>query len=349
MNILIVTPAPPRTKTGNRVTALRWAGILRGLGHRVTTHTEYAAQACDLLIALHARRSGPSVARFHQRHPDRPVVVALTGTDVYGGLRDDGLSLRAIELAARLVVLQPLAAREVPRVHRDKVRVIYQSVRRPARGLVPRRETFDVCVVGHLRAVKDPFRTAEAARLLPEFSRIRVLHAGAALSEEMAERARREMEENRRYRWLGEVPRWKVMRLMGRSRLLALTSVMEGGANVLSEAIALSLPVVCSRIPGSVGLLGRDYPGYYRVGDTAALARLLNRAERDPIFLERLKTRIGSLAYVVRPSTERRSWAALIREIDPGRSAMVTRPRAEPPTCAARPERGTRRHSRGRR
>lgn len=319
MNILIITPAPPRSRTGNRVTALRWAGILRGLGHHVTVATDYADQRCDLLIALHARRSFASLERAHQRDPDRPLIVALTGTDIYGGLKGDPLSLRAVELAGRVVVLQPLAARELPKQLRRKVRVIHQSVRRPQCRLEPRGDFFDVCVVGHLRPVKDPFRAVEATRLLPGTSHVRILHAGAALTEPMADRAQREMEENPRYRWLGEMPRWRVMHLMMRSRLLVLASLMEGGANVISEAIALSVPVLASRIPGSVGLLGRDYPGYFRVGDTAALAGLLIRAESDVYFLGRLKAHMRNLAPLVRPSAERRCWASLIREIEPRR------------------------------
>jgi glycosyltransferase involved in cell wall biosynthesis len=172
-----------------------------------------------------------------------------------------------------------------------------------------------VCVLGHLRPVKDPLRTALAARLLPPTSRLRVLHLGAALSEEMAEQARAEAEANPRYRWLGEVPRGKALRVLGRCRLLVLTSELEGGANVISEALAASVPVVSSRIAGSVGLLGEDYPGYFPVGDTAALAALLGRAETDADFYRTLRERCARLRPLVDPATERRSWEALLREL----------------------------------
>ena len=88
------------------------------------------------------------------------------------------------------------------------------------------------------------------------------------------------------YRWLGELSREKALRLLSRCRLLALTSEQEGGANVVSEALAASVPVLSSRIAGSVGLLGEDYPGYFPVGDTEALARLLGRAETDADFYQ---------------------------------------------------------------
>ncbi len=78
--------------------------------------------------------------------------------------------------------------------------------------------------MGHLRRVKDPFRTAWAARLLPADSRVRVLHLGGALSDDMAEQARTEAASNPRYRWLGERPRSQALRVLGRCRLLSLTS-----------------------------------------------------------------------------------------------------------------------------
>jgi glycosyltransferase involved in cell wall biosynthesis len=161
-----------------------------------------------------------------------------------------------------------------------------------------------------------------AARLLPARSRVRVLHVGAALSEEMAEMARAEMAENDRYRWLGELPRWHARRVLARSHLLSLTSEMEGGANVISEAIAASVPVVASRISGSIGLLGTDYPGYFPVGDTEALAALLQRAEQSPPFLAGLQARCAALAPLVEPDRERQTWAALLTELSPDTRPM---------------------------
>src|SRR6266478_4412389 len=310
MNVILVTPAPPGSRKGNRVTALRWAGLLRQLGHRVVVRQEYRSECADLLIALHARRSFASVDAFHRQRPGHPIVLALTGTDLYEAIKTDPVARQALALASRLVVLQPLGVEELPAHLRDRTRVIYQSCDLPpssnrrakmkhrgARIAAPRglrsshlhaRSSFDVCVLGHLRPVKDPFRTALAARRLPASSRVRVLHAGAALTRAMDEQARAEQALNSRYHWLGELPRWKALRLLSRSRLLVLTSLLEGGANTISEAIALGVPVLASRIPGSVGLLGVDYPGYFPVGETAALMVLLTRAETDARFYQQL-------------------------------------------------------------
>lgn len=317
MRIRIVCPAPRGTLFGNRISALRWAGVLRELGHRVAIETEYDGAACDVLIALHAKRSAAAVLDFDKEQPDRPVIVALTGTDLYRDIHHSRKAERALEIATRLIVLQPLAHQELAPHLREKVRVIYQSVEKTRGAKAPSDSVFQVCVVGHLRHIKDPFRAAMAARELPAASRIEIVHAGAAMDEKMARRARAEEQRNPRYRWLGEIPRAKVRRLIASSHLLVLSSRMEGGANVISEAIVDGTPVLASRISGSVGLLGHDYPGFFPFGDTDALRALLLRAETDPSFYRGLESRCRRLAPLFRPSRERAAWRALIKEITP--------------------------------
>ncbi|MBI3003059.1 MAG: TIGR04348 family glycosyltransferase [candidate division NC10 bacterium] len=318
MTICIVTPAPARSRNGNRVTALRWAAILRELGHRVVIEQEYDGRRCDVMVALHARRSFPSVERFRRQFPGAPLLLALTGTDLYDDLRTSGLARRSLELASRLIVLQPLALAELPTHLRDRARVIHQSAKRFPGRVSRAKDLFEVCVLAHLRPVKDPLRAAMAARLLPASSRIRVTHCGTALSEEMGKRARAEAASNPRYRWLGEVPRGKALRILASCRLLVVSSQLEGGANVISEAIAASVPILSSRIPGSMGILGPDYPGYFPVGDTRALASLLARAETDAPFYRALKEWCKQLTPLVRPVRERQAWERLLRELSAG-------------------------------
>jgi putative glycosyltransferase (TIGR04348 family) len=317
VRIRLVTPAGSESRAGNRVTAERWAGILRRLGHRVVVETEYQGGAGDLLVALHARRSAPSIRRWKRERPEAPVVVGLAGTDLYPRLSRVGR--RSVAAADRVVALQPLAARKVPPRDRSKVRTILQSAVpapvAPRRGLVP-----TVLVLGHLRPVKDPFRAAMAARRLPVDERPFVLQAGAALGPAMARRALAEMRRNDLYLWAGDLPPSRVRRLLRRCRLLVLSSRHEGGANVIGEAVVAGLPVLASRIPGSVGLLGPDYPGYFPVGDTAALARLMRRTQREPAFYERLLRHVERLAPLFAPEREERAWDRLLREIAPRES-----------------------------
>lgn len=315
MNIRLITPAPAGSRKGNRVTALRWARLLRELGHRITVATEYTGERCDLLIALHALRSHAAIARFRREHPELPLIVALTGTDLYGDIHTSGQAQESLELATRLILLQPEGIRELREPLRAKARVIYQSVE-PVRGVAQRaRDRLYVCVMGHLRPVKDPFRTAWAARRLPPESRVRVLHVGGALTPEMAEQAAGEAAENPRYRWLGELPRWKALRVLARCHLLSLTSESEGGANVISEAVVAGVPVVASRISGTIGLLGAEYPALFPVGDTQALAALLRRTEADSGFYAELTAWCARLAPLFDPARERATWEALLREL----------------------------------
>jgi glycosyltransferase involved in cell wall biosynthesis len=175
---------------------------------------------------------------------------------------------------------------------------------------------FKICVIGHLREEKDPMRTALASRQLPPFSNIEVLHIGKALDAALGKQAQAEAATNPRYSWVGELPYWMTRRVLARSHLLAITSKMEGSSNVLSEALASSVPVVATRIPGLVGTLGKEYPGYFPVGDTAALAELLMRAEYDPAFYQSLKRACERAAPLVQPEREIASWKLVLRELE---------------------------------
>src|SRR5262249_55282191 len=202
-----------------RDTAFRYARILKSLGHRVTVQNDYDGGVCDLMIALHARKSFDSIRLFRSRYPDSPLIVVLTGTDIYRDMEKRARVRQSLNLASKLVVLQRLGLEEIPDQMRSKARVIYQSASAPAGGLKPPSTYFRICVVGHLRREKDPFRAALAARILPAASRIRIVHVGSALNEQMKKQAIREIGSNRRYRWTGGLPHWKTRRLIASSHL----------------------------------------------------------------------------------------------------------------------------------
>ena len=314
MKITLVTPAPPDSLSGNRVTAERWADRLRELGHELLVEEDWGGGDCDALVALHARKSYASIRKFRAERATAPLLVALTGTDVYGDLGRSPQVDEALELATTILALQPSVTRALAEHLRSKLRVIHQSASAPQDAGVPDPEFFDACLLSHLREVKAPLLAARAARLLPESSRIRILHAGAAFDPELAEQARTEMQENPRYHWLGPLPRQEALQLLARSRALLLTSRTEGGANVVSEAIACGVPILSSRMDGSLGILGPDHPGYFPVGDEVALARLLERLETDGSLEAELRDRSRALLPLVDPATEREAWRTLLAE-----------------------------------
>ena len=314
MKIALITPARPAARSGNRNTAMRWAQLLRELGHAVEVQVNWNGAPADLLIALHARRSHDSIARFAAAYPARPRVLALTGTDLYRDIRFDADAKRSLQLATRMIVLQQMGLAELAPLLRRKTRVIYQSTR-PIGRVPPLKSCFEVCISGHLRDEKDPFRLAAALAYLPSHSRIRVTHMGAAMSDEMAATAHDWMRRDPRYRWVGELPRGLALKRLARSRLMVISSRMEGGANVVTEALAARVPVIASRIPGNIGMLGADYAGYYPLGNERALARLLWRVESDPEFYRKLRRQCAARRPLVSRAREKDGLRRLLREM----------------------------------
>jgi putative glycosyltransferase (TIGR04348 family) len=316
VRIQLITPAPLRLNNGNKITAIRWARLLRKLGHKVRVEQTYEGGRCDLLVALHARRSYASIDKFHRLHPQLPLIVVLTGTDLYRDIRTDRSARRSLEIATRLVGLQKLAFADLPKRFHAKTRIIYQSAE-PYHATAGERtkRTFRACVIGHLREEKDPLRAALAARRLPAESRVEIVHVGLALDPRLEKKARAEASRNPRYRWIGELPHWKTRQIMARSDLVVITSRIEGSSNVLSEALASSVPILASKIPGLMGTLGGKFPGYFPVGDTQQLAQLLLKSERDATFYRALSRYCANSSYMVQPKREHDGWRSLLREL----------------------------------
>lgn len=267
-----------------------------------------------MLIALHAYRSYSSMMSFHEHYPNRPIVLVLTGTDLYRDIAVHGEVLRSMEVADQLIVLQSSALDSIPANLRYKARVIYQSVRVD----IPERvmsEGFQVTVIGHLREEKDPFCIARSLPLMPLNSKISVLHLGMAMNQQMERTAKVYSETLERYQWIGEVSHIETLKALSQSRLMVISSRMEGGAHVVSEAIALGVPVIASDIPGNRGLLGDDYLGYYPVDNETALANLLSRAETMPDFYSALKKQIDTRKDLVSPSREMQSIQELMIQL----------------------------------
>ena len=310
-HIHIVSPASARENNGNWQTASRWRRHL-ARDHRVTIGPGWqdGDAVPDLLIALHARRSAAALAAFTDAHPGRPTLLVLTGTDLYRDIHEDDTARASLERATALVVLQPRGLDELPAALRAKAHVIYQSAPRlrPARACVP----LDVAMIGHLRAEKDPQTFMDAARLV-HAPGVRLLHIGAALDPALGRRARDTQDATQAYRWLGALPHMATRRRLRRCHAMVIASRMEGGANVIIEAVTSGVPVLASHISGNIGMLGEDYAGYFAPGDATALARLVERSVLDVRFHARLRRQCAARARLFAPAAER---AGLLHLVD---------------------------------
>jgi putative glycosyltransferase (TIGR04348 family) len=280
---------------------------------RVIVQTEWDGAPADALIALHARRSHESVVRYREKSTGG-IAVVLTGTDLYRDLPESREAAHSLDLADRIVTLQEEAQRGLPALWRRKSTVIFQSaVSLRAR---PKRRDRLVCVaVGHLRAEKDPLTLMRAMALVPPDLAIEVRHIGAPLDSKLAAAARALAKRDPRYRYVGALPHGLTRAAVGAAHLLIHPSAMEGGANVIAEAVTSRTAVLASRVPGNVGMLGRRYPGYFPVGDESALARRLVQAFEDPRYLARLEQAGAARRPLFNPAAEARALRKLAAEL----------------------------------
>jgi putative glycosyltransferase (TIGR04348 family) len=285
--VCIVSPARADANNGNSHTAARWTRMLGAIADVQVVQT-WDGRATDALIALHARRSADSIARYRAAAPHAPLALVLTGTDLYRDLGVDASARHSVECASHLVVLQEAGFAALPAAARAKARCIEQSATRVRRADAATGHV-GLVAVGHLRDEKDPATLMAAARLLPATTPIRIHHIGAALDAALGEQARRTMRACPAYRWLGGLAAPAARRWIARSRALVHPSRMEGGANAVIEAVRSGVPVLASRIDGNVGLLGAGYGGYFPVGDAAALAALMQRFVADAAFAATLR------------------------------------------------------------
>lgn len=314
MKIAMTVPTSADPRGGNWRSAARWSRMLRSLGHRVRVESDWSGGNADVLVALHARKSYPSIARFHAERPHCPIIVVLTGTDVYRDIKIDEEAKAALSIATRLVVLQKQALKELTPAARRKAQIVHQSSDTALRLDSP-SGVFRIAVVGHLREEKDPFCAARALSYLREVSSIELLQIGEALDPAMAAQCARWRKRDARYRWLGSVAHHLALRWMSRSHVLVVSSVMEGGANVISEAVRIGLPVLASKISGNVGMLGAEYRGYYPLGDEQALARLIERSATAPKFYEGLRRAVAARQSSFTPASEQAAWRRVLKSV----------------------------------
>ena len=333
--VCIVSPALAAANNGNWHTARRWSRFLAGVA-KTQIMLAWDGTPFDALIALHARRSADSIARFHAAHPSVPIALVMTGTDLYRDLQSDSSAQHSVECASHVVVLQDEGLLRLPLAARPKARSIVQSATRLVRGDAATGHVGFVAV-GHLRDEKDPLTLMAAARLLPPASKIRIVHIGSALDDSLGAQARATMQQCPHYRWLGGLPQAVARRWIARSRALVHMSRMEGGANVVIEAVRSQVPVLASRIDGNVGLLGRDYDGYFPVGDAPALTALMQRFAGDAHFARHLAAQCRLREPRFTPAEEARAVRALLADMLAGPAGQRQQPARGADTIGASP------------
>lgn len=322
--LVIVTPALAAANNGNWQTAQRWARMLRN-DYAVTLTDRWAGGDEQLMIALHARRSAVSVSAWRAAHPHRPLVLVLTGTDLYRDIARDVDAQRSLQLADRLVVLNECGLAALPEPLRAKGVVCLQSASR-RRVLRKTSRHLRALMVGHLREEKSPQTYFDTARRLAARHDILLDHIGGELDPALGRAARALMASVRTYRWLGALPHAATRARIQAAHVLVHPSRLEGGAHVVIEAVSSGTPVIASRIDGNVGLLGTDFGGYFEPGDDLRLATLLRQARDDAAMLPLLQAQCAARAPLFAPEAER----ATLRQLLASLTCLRTRTEAPP-------------------
>lgn len=312
--VVIVSPALASANNGNWQTAKRYRQLLRAY-FRVRLVSEWKGEKSDaVLIALHARRSFPSIAAWHEVHGAQGLVVVLTGTDLYRDIQHDFQAQQSLEFASRLVVLQSMGLDELPAPFKSKTSVLLQSTT-PRVTLFKTSRCMRVVMVGHLREEKSPRTLFEAAALLAQQRDIHIQHIGAAHDQVLASMAHQTAALYPHYQFTGALTYPETRRQIQRSHVLVHTSVMEGGAHVIMESICSGVPVIASRIPGNMGMLGEDYAGLFPVGDAKALAEMLIRFRHDTEFEQLLKKQCALRAPLFSAEHERKGLLTIVQSV----------------------------------
>jgi len=325
--ILIVSPATATANNGNWQTAARWARLLRPW-YQTRVAQRWVDESADVLLALHARRSADSVARWAASKgvsANAPgLAVVLTGTDLYRDIQTDALAQASLLAARQLVLLQPRATRALPSHLQAKARLIFQST--ASRQTLPKTtQHLRAVMVGHLREEKSPQTLFAAAALLQSHSDVLIDHIGQALDAALGAQAQACADAYPHYRWLGALSHAATRGHIQRAHVLVHTSRMEGGAHVLMEAVCSGTPVLASCIDGNVGMLGESYAGYFEHGDARALADLLLRCRTDPAFYRRLQTQCAARVALFAPHLEQIALHSLVLDLLPPLASSSSR------------------------
>lgn len=314
MKVCVSSPYPLTELKGNSVTTSRIVNLLRESGIEARGSYRFDGGAADVLISLHAVKGVEGVRDFREKMPKGRVVVLLTGTDLYQSLPEGSeAGIQNLVEADRIVVVQEAAIVRLPEEVREKVVVIPASLDPISIKANPVVPPFAISVVGHPRPVKRPFLTIETVAGHPEWKDVEVWQIGEALDEESRKIAENWARKEPRYRWFGGLPRQEAMALCAKSALTVNSSILEGGANAVLEAMIMGVPVLCSRIEGNEGMLGKDYPGYFEDSNFGEiLQEIIDEKVNLAEWVRLARKRLPLFAR----ENEAASWLELLRNLD---------------------------------
>ena len=314
--VLVYTPFPADSQQGNSVSARRIAGLLNKAGlpaQVIDAIPDASTPTPRALIALHACKAATALAEFGQMFPGVPRHLLLPGSDLYRCLPDDDpRPLPTMELADTLIVAQEASLADIPASVRAKARFVPKSLDVDTPDWNPSPDPgLRVLINAHLRAQKDPFLALRALEQIPD-TELQITHIGGSAEDGYDQQAADFARTEPRFRTLGQVPRTEAIQLAADSHILLNTSLMEGGANSISEALHIGLPVLATAIPGNIGMLGQNHPGLFSVGDADSLAELLERAATDKAFLEQLSRHSTERSRIFTPEAETAGWLEVL-------------------------------------
>ena len=286
-------------------------------------------------IVLNAFRCAQQVQEFVKAKI--PVLLVMTGTDLYGALspkKKNGHAYQQAEQAmlnaTLIMTLQSQAQQEIaqrwPQLAKRLHCVVQTSpVRKPfAPPLTSRSKTVRFLIAGHIREEKDP-RTAFLAfhKAFPEGwaqqadgrrTPVRLIQVGGEQEKSLATEMKKLASRFPGIRMEGTLSHAQTMRQMTQVHALLQPSVSEGGALVVAEAVACRLPIIASNIAAHLGQLGATYPGLFPVGDVDALAQTLVKFIADEAYRGSLLTAVNALMpRLADPVHERDELVRLVR------------------------------------